>query len=218
MQDEYSHRLDDEGRELVDGIVQASVRMRRLLDDLLVLSRARCVSLPTEEISGRDIAEEALARLEGVVRKVGAKVTVEPNLPQLFADRTWATQGVYNFVANALKFVREGHPPEIEIAAFHPNGEPRDVVGIVVRDRGPGIPSEMTEEIFELFRRAVGREIEGSGAGLAIARAVAKRHGGHAWVQPRDGGGSEFIITFGTRKRQEALHAEKFSGEIRTNV
>ena len=161
--------------------------------------------LPTEEIAGRDIAEEALARLEGVIRKVGATVTVDPNLPKLFADRTWATQGVYNFVANALKFVREGHPPEIEIAAFQPNGEQRDVVGIVVRDRGPGIPPEMTEEIFGLFRRAVGREVEGSGAGLAIVRAVAKRHGGHAWVQPRDGGGSEFIITFGTRKRQEEL-------------
>ncbi len=118
-------------------------------------------------------------------------------------------------MANALKFVREGHPPEIEIVAFQPNGEQRDVVGIVVRDRGPGVPPEMTEEIFGLFRRAVGREVEGSGAGLAIVRAVAKRHGGHAWVQPRDGGGSEFIITFGTRKRQEELYAEKFAGKNR---
>ena len=77
------------------------------------------------------------------------------------------------------------------------------------------IPPEMREEIFGLFRRAVGREVEGSGAGLAIVRAVAKRHGGHAWVQPRDGGGSEFIITFGTRKRQEELYAEKFAGKNR---
>jgi signal transduction histidine kinase len=43
----------------------------------------------------------------------------------------------------------------------------------------------------------VNREIEGTGAGLAIVQQVAERHGGRAWVQPRAGGGSEFIITFG---------------------
>jgi signal transduction histidine kinase len=42
----------------------------------------------------------------------------------------------------------------------------------------------------------VGREIEGTGAGLAIVRRVAERHGGKAWVHPREGGGSEFIMTF----------------------
>jgi signal transduction histidine kinase len=47
-----------------------------------------------------------------------------------------------------------------------------------------------------LFQRAVGREVEGTGAGLAIVRQIAERHGGHAWVEPREGGGSKFIITF----------------------
>ena len=54
------------------------------------------------------------------------------------------------------------------------------------------------KRIFELFQRAVGRDIEGTGAGLAIVQQVARRHGGRAWVRPRKGGGSEFIITFGT--------------------
>jgi signal transduction histidine kinase len=66
----------------------------------------------------------------------------------------------------------------------------------VVRDRGPGVTPEHAERIFQLFQRAVGREVEGTGAGLAIVRQIAERHGGRSWVEPRPGGGSEFVITF----------------------
>jgi len=72
-----------------------------------------------------------------------------------------------------------------------------------VRDRGPGIAPEHEERIFQLFQRAVGREIEGTGAGLAIVRQIAERHGGSAWVEAREGGGSEFIITFADGKDLE---------------
>ena len=66
-----------------------------------------------------------------------------------------------------------------------------------MRDRGIGLSPEYLERIFGLFQRAVGREIEGTGAGLAIVREVAERHGGRAWAQPRPDGGAEFYITFG---------------------
>ena len=47
------------------------------------------------------------------------------------------------------------------------------------------------------FFRLVGREIEGTGAGLSIVRRIAERHGGQAWYQPREGGGAEFWLGFG---------------------
>ncbi len=68
-------------------------------------------------------------------------------------------------------------------------------VRTAVRDRGPGISEEYQERIFSLFQRAVSRRVEGTGAGLAIVRQVAERHGGSAFVRSRDGGGSEFVIT-----------------------
>jgi len=67
----------------------------------------------------------------------------------------------------------------------------------VVKDRGAGVADEHTEKLFELFRRAVGREIPGTGAGLAIVRQVATKHGGNAWLRPRLGGGTEVYVTFG---------------------
>jgi len=81
--------------------------------------------------------------------------------------------------------------------------EGTELLGVVVRDRGPGVAPGQRDRIFELFRRAVGREIEGTGAGLAIVRQVAERHGGRAWVEPREGGGSDFIISFGASQPGE---------------
>lgn len=194
--DEQGGRLDEEGRNLLRRVVKSGVRMRLLLNDILAFSRVRRITPPTEEVKGEVIVREALGELEARIQETKAKVQVANDLPRLPADRTWATQAVYNLVSNALKFTRPGAPPEVEIAAYRPAPGDSDGEGLVVRDRGPGVAPEHAERIFELFQRAVGHEVEGTGAGLAIVQAVAERHGGKAWVRPREGGGSEFIITF----------------------
>jgi signal transduction histidine kinase len=157
-----------------------------------------------EDIQGESIVTEALRRLDHTIKETGATVRVVEPLPRWKGNRTWATQGIYNLIVNALKFRRNGEAPDVEIASYHPTVEDGSVVGIVVRDRGPGVAPEHAERIFQLFQRAVGREIEGTGAGLAIVRQVAERHGGRAWVQAREGGGSEFMLTFSATNRQKA--------------
>lgn len=201
ISEQYAQRLDETGQDFLRRVVNGAARMRRLLDDFLTLSRSKRIQASREEIAGGLIAQEVLERLRAEIEKTGARVTVAKALPRLRADRTWATQAVYNLVTNALKFTRPGAPPEVEIAAYEPQpGEPSGA-GFVVRDRGPGVAPEQRERIFELFQRAVGREVEGTGAGLAIVRSVAEQHGGRAWVRPREGGGSEFVIAFGTARR-----------------
>lgn len=196
VHDRYADRLDEKGQDFLQRVVRAAQRLERLLCDILDLSRAQRMEAPLEEVEGDAIVQEVLRRLDGMIQETGAQVRIEKNLPTLRTNATWATQGLYNLVVNALKFRSEGHPPDVEIAPYRPN-EGGGAVGIVVRDRGPGVAPEHAERIFQLFQRAVGREVEGTGAGLAIVRQVAERHGGRAWVQPRKGGGSEFIITFG---------------------
>lgn len=196
VHDRYADRLDEKGQDFLRRVVRGAQRMDRLMTDILALSRAQRMELPTEEVEGARIVEEALRRLDDKMKETGAAVRVATNLPRFHANSTWATQGVYNLIANALKFTRKDESPDIEIVPYQPTAEHPDEVGIVVRDRGLGISLEHAERIFQLFQRAVGREVEGTGAGLAIVRQVAERHGGRAWVQPREGGGSEFFLTF----------------------
>ena len=158
-------------------------------------------SVPLEEVSSEDIVRDVLGRLETRIQETGAKVRVQEGLPRLQVDRTWATQAIYNLVVNALKFTRHSQPPEVEIAPYVEAGGSK-AIGIVVCDRGPGVPPEQRERIFQLFQRAVGREVAGTGAGLAIVKQVAQRHGGDAWVEPRAGGGSVFVITFAKMERE----------------
>jgi len=198
VHDRYATHLDDKGRDFLRRVIRGAQRMDQLMTDILALSRAQRMELPAEEVEGESIVREALRQLEDKIKETGATVQVAKDLPRLQGNRTWATQGVYNLIANALKFRRNGEAPDVEIGPYVPDVEDGPVVGIVVRDRGPGIAPEHEERIFQLFQRAVGREVEGTGAGLAIVRQVAERHGGRAWVQPREGGGSEFILTFGT--------------------
>src|SRR5262249_55422208 len=155
-------------------------------------ARARKIILPTAPVDCEAIVKSVLKKLEAKIADTGAKVEIKRPLPHLYLDKMWAEQAIYNLVLNALKYTRQDEKPEVEIAAYNIGG----ASGIAIRDRGPGIAAEHRDRIFKLFQRLVGREVEGTGAGLAIVREVAERHGGRVWVQTREGHGSEFIITF----------------------
>jgi signal transduction histidine kinase len=200
VNDRYSERLDDKGQDFLRRIISGAQRLNRLLDDILTLSRSQRIGAASDEVDGKSIVTEALKRLEGKINATRARIHVAKDFQGLRVDKTWATQAVYNLIANALKFTREGEAPDGEVVPYRPQAPGRNAIGIAVRDRGPGIAPEHAERIFQLFQRAVGREIEGTGAGLAIVRQIAERHGGSAWVEPRPGGGSEFVITFAEGK------------------
>ena len=197
---QYSTHLDEKGQNLLWRIARAASRLDQLLNDILELSRVRRTELSVEEIDSAAIAADVLSRLEDKIKQKGAKIKISPDLPRLRVDRRWAVEAIYNLVGNALKYTVEGAPPEIEIVSYQPSTNDPEEVGLVVQDRGPGVAPEHAERIFKLFQRAVGREVEGTGAGLAIVREIATHHGGRAWVRPREGGGSEFIVTFGQKK------------------
>jgi signal transduction histidine kinase len=205
VNDRYRDRLDEKGQDFLRRVILGAQRLNRLLDDILMLSRSQRIGVAAEAVDGESIVIETIKRLEGKINATGAQIEVAKDFGGLRVDKIWATQAVYNLIANALKFTRDGEQPVVEVVPYRPNGPDSAVTGIAVRDRGPGIPPEHAERIFQLFQRAVGREVEGTGAGLAIVRQIAERHGGNAWVQPRNGGGSEFIVTFGQDESVEGV-------------
>ena len=77
------------------------------------------------------------------------------------------------------------------------HSEPVPWVELTVLDRGPGVPREAQERIFEKFYRAndsLTNSVPGSGLGLTLARQIARAHGGDVIYTPREGGGSSFTL------------------------
>lgn len=110
-------------------------------------------------------------------------------LPAVKGDRDLLWLAFYNIVDNALKFTPEGGL--IEIRAF----EDGRVVVVEVADTGPGIAENDLPYIFEeLYRGANARGYEGSGLGLALVRAIVKRHGGSVSVRSRLRQGTVFTV------------------------
>jgi signal transduction histidine kinase len=202
IRDRYADKLDDKGRDFLHRVIRGAERLDQQLEDVLMLSRAQRLIDPKEQVALLEVVTDVLRQLEMRIQETRAKVHVDQDLPTVLADRSWTVQAVLNLVSNAIKFTSPGQSPDISIKGFPSNGSQANRRGIIVADRGPGIPPEHSERIFDLFQRAVGREIEGTGAGLSIVRRIAERHGGQAWYQPREGGGSEFWLEFGNPPEQ----------------
>ena len=136
LQERYASRLDEKGQDFLRRIVRATQRLDQLLTDILDLSRAQRMEPPVDEIDAHQLVQEVLRRLESRIKESGATITVCTPLPRLRVNTTWAVQGIYNLVANALKFVADGRPPDIEIAPHTEiDAEGTECSGLVIRDR-----------------------------------------------------------------------------------
>ncbi|HET8585391.1 MAG TPA: GAF domain-containing protein [Casimicrobiaceae bacterium] len=177
-------RLEGELREeLLDMAFEQSDRLRRLLEQLLDLSRldARAIKvdprpLVLQNVLGK-IAEETLP--EGVDVKLEVDGDVAVVADPLVLDRI-----VSNLLINAWRY---GAPPIV----VHAEQKDRHL-RIGVEDAGPGIPAELRGHLFDRFTR--GEQAAGSGLGLAIALAYARAHGGDLVHEERDGGSSFVLV------------------------
>jgi two-component system OmpR family sensor kinase len=183
--------LAGEQRDMADSALRSSRRMRRLVGDLLLLARAD---------AGRELtrAPVDLSAVAGeAAREAGALSSDHPvslDLPgpvvvSGVADDLHRLAG--NLIENALIHTPPGTPVTVSVR----QEDGRAV--LEVADRGPGVPHDMRERVFERFARGAGDAAPtgGSGLGLAIVRAVTASHGGSVDLRDAEGGGARFVVT-----------------------
>ena len=180
--------LGAEGDELVDVVIGAAGRLRRLIEDLLALTRVESRERRLEAASIDDLLEETLGHLRDTIEEAGAAVTRSP-LPKIEVEPSQIIQVFNNLIGNALKF-RGPEPPKVHVAARR---EGREWI-FSVRDNGIGIDPAEAEAVFAIFKR-LRTEIPGTGVGLAICKKIVERHGGRIWVESEPGRGSTFFFT-----------------------
>ncbi|WP_169979455.1 sensor histidine kinase [Tautonia rosea] len=195
LKHDYADRLDDQAREYLDYLTEASTRMRTLIRDLLELSRAGQSTLEFHPVSLDDLLATLRIDFAELIRSRRAEVLSLSPLPTVWGDRTRLGQLFGNLIGNGLKY-NESDSPRVEVGVSVGTLPKRGHrVTIMVRDNGIGIDPQYHETIFQMFRRLHPRDrYEGTGAGLAICQKIAHAHGGRLWVESRPGNGSTFFV------------------------
>ena len=177
----------------MDRIERESVRMDRLIDELLILSRveAGMGSRHEDNVDLAELVTEVVQDASFELDAQSARVTFEVDLDavgntNIRGDAEMLHRALENVVRNAARHTPSGGKVQI-VAKFD---RARRAIQLTIADEGPGVPPQELEGIFEPFFRGEGeRGTTGHGLGLAIARSVVKAHGGSIRASNRASGG-----------------------------
>ncbi len=203
LADEYADRLEAEGQEYLRYVVNASRRMRAMIQGLLKLSRAGKVIGEFAEVDLDLLLADIKADLAELLRTKGAELRAASPLPKVWGDRDRIGQLLANLITNGVKY--NEHPSKwVEVAATcTPDSDRSGALGsasatsvtISIKDNGIGIEPQFHGTIFQLFRRLhPHEEYEGTGVGLAICNKIVQAHGGRMWVESVPGQGATFFV------------------------
>ncbi len=185
--EDYYDKLDDQARDYLTRLRNASHRMDELISALLNLSRITRLEIVRQPIDMSSLAKLALEDvLDGqdpthfqVIIRPGMKADADPKLVRVLLD---------NLLRNAVKFSSPKEVAIIEIG-IHKNA-------FFVKDNGVGFNPAYSDKLFVAFERLHSHhEFPGSGIGLATVQRIVQRHGGIVWAESTEGQGATFYFT-----------------------
>jgi len=180
---------DNERRVFIERVLRQS-RALALVADHLLRQRAadeRRLVVQLELLPGSELLSDLANRVSDLVAGRPLGVDIPANLPRVRVDPSLVERVLANLVVNADRYSPEGLPVTI---SAKPSEGPS--VLVTVADRGPGIPVEHRDRVFEKFTR-LHRGGRGVGLGLYMSRAFVEAMGGDIWVEDSPGGGALLV-------------------------
>lgn len=185
--EEAGAELGEEHRELLGRQSENAIRLGRLIDELLRLSRLARVEMNRQPLDMTAKALRVAEELREEGRHRGCEVEVEPGMTAT-GDADLVRLVLQNLIGNACKFSLEGRKVRV--------GKTGET--FYVRDEGVGFDMKFAPKIFLPFERLVAdSEFEGTGIGLANVERIVRRHGGLVWAESEPGKGATFFFTLG---------------------
>ena len=189
----YKGKLDSDADEFMDYIVEAAIRMKQQIQDLLEYSRVGTKGEEFELVDTNNILNQTIKGLHTLIIESNAEITFD-ELPNVMGDAGQLEKVFHNLISNAIKFRKHEEPLKIHISAYKSEDENEYVFS--VQDNGIGIEEQYTERIFTIFQRLHTRDVyKGTGIGLSIVKRIIERHDGRVWVESDFGEGSTFYFT-----------------------
>ena len=189
--EDYSARLDEQGRHYIENIVRSCTQMDRLIEELLQYTRIEHRPIRAKIVELHFLLSQIVASFQERCAEKQATITLAPNIPQIYGDPVLINQIFTNLLDNALTYQRPGVPPQIRVD-WQADGH--DII-IRVEDNGIGIAPRHYERIFNIFQRLHSDdEYAGTGIGLAIVKKATELMDGRVWVISTPEQGSTFFV------------------------
>ena len=188
---DYSDKLDDEGKRLLNVIRNSAQKMAELIDDLLALSRIGRKDIELSVVEMNTTIASVLDEIKTTMPERNLQFSIKP-LPMARCDAGMIRLVLLNLLYNAVKFTKQRENVIIEIGGRDGKGE--NVY--YVKDNGVGFDMQYASKLFGAFQRLhSGEEFEGTGIGLAIVQRIIYRHGGRVWAEGKVNEGATFYFT-----------------------
>jgi signal transduction histidine kinase len=188
--EDYSEKLDDEGRRLLEVITRNGLRMGQLIDDLLSFSRIGKQNLVKVNLNMESIARHVVEELNSQ-RDQKSEVVINPIL-SAEGDSSMIKQVFTNLVSNAFKYSNKKEKARIELGSW----SEKDANVYYVKDNGAGFSMDYYDKLFGVFQRLhSASEFEGTGVGLALVNRIITKHGGKVWAEGKVNEGATFYFS-----------------------
>lgn len=189
--EDYGEGMEPGAKELLARISRTAHRMDRLTQDVLAYTRVSRAELTLEPVDLETMLRAVIEQYPSLVAS-RQHIRLRTPLGWVMGHTPSLIQCFSNLLENAIKFVRDGESPRIEIYAER-FGEDR--VRVTVEDHGVGVDPVHQRRIFGMFERAAAhKHVPGTGIGLAIVKKAAERMGGSAGVLSEPGKGARFWV------------------------
>ena len=191
LSQKYSGKLEGDADQYINYAVDGCLRMKTLIDGLLMFSRVESSNEEMININIHDIIKDVIFELELQIKESNAKVMWQ-KIPNIHASSSQVRTVFRNLISNSIKYC-EQEIPKINISAIQHD----DLVEISLQDNGIGIEDQYQDKIFTIFSRLHSREkYSGTGIGLSITKKIIDRHGGAIWLASEPEKGTTFHFTF----------------------
>jgi len=190
---DYADKLDKDGREKIDLLLNRVERMHNLIDGILQYSRIGRVKDEKIQVNLNELVPNII---DLIAPPESITVTVENELPVIECEKTRIIQVFQNLLSNAVKYMDKPQG-QIRIGCVEENGSWK----FSVADNGPGIEEKHFEKIFQIFQTLAPRdEVESTGVGLTLVKKIVEMYEGRIWVESKIGEGSTFFFTLPKQK------------------
>jgi PAS domain S-box-containing protein len=191
LQEDYSDKLDEKGREYLIQIRKASRTMSQLISEMQKLTRIALFDMFPEKVNLSDTAQTIIKEFQVTQSERQVEFLITPGIV-VEGDRQLLQTGLKNLLENAWKFTGKIQSARIEfgVTPIH------EQMVYFVKDNGAGFDMKYADKLFHPFQRLhSSQEFAGAGIGLAITERIIIRHGGRIWAEAEVGKGSTFYFT-----------------------